>query len=276
MQNHTSTTGLEKFDKSNSNHNLTAIQKSEEYRRKKLADLLERKNKISSENFRAISARFCEQKIANISPDEIDNLFSKTIAHIVILRGIKSLPDDITFEGLKRALQYFNQLTFSEINIAFELDNMRLLGDRVNHFGLFSVEFFTDVLIKFRDFSDSIFHEYRMKFEVEKPKEFIPQPDSVHYDSLVKYVEEKQMVPTFWAWQNVYQHMKDSGMITESQKWKDDFIARVKRSFENEKQIKELNGFKFGSETLKERVRAEYVRHKMQEILNLKSHLSCE
>lgn len=242
----------------------------------KLTILSKIKNQITNEKLQVLNAKYCEKKIRNVAPEHLDELFKKTIAHIAILRGIKSLPDEITYEGLRRVLSYHNELTLSEINLAFELDNMRLLGDRVNHFGLFSVEFFTDVLIKFRDFSDSIFHEYRMKFEVEKPKEFIPQPDSVHYDSLVKYVEEKQIVPTFWAWQNVYQHMKDSGMITESQKWKDDFIARVKRSFENEKQIKELNGFKFGSETLKERVRSEYVRHKMNIFLNQKTHLSCE
>ena len=242
----------------------------------KLTILSKIKNQITNEKLQVLNAKYCEKKIKDCAPEKIDELFSKTIAHIAILRGIKSLPDEITYEGLKRVLNYHNDLTLSEINLAFELDNMRLLGDRVNHFGLFSVEFFTDVLIKFRDFSDSIFHEYRMKFEVEKPKEFIPQPDSVHYDSLVKYVEEKQIVPTFWAWQNVYQHMKDSGMITETQKWKDDFIARVKRSFENEKQIKELNGFKFGSETLKERVRSEYVRHKMNIFLNQKTHLPCE
>lgn len=275
MQNHTSTTGLEKFDNSNQNRILTTT-KSDEFREMKLTNLLSRKNQITDEYFSVLFSKYCEKKIKDCSPEKIDELFAKTIAHIAILRGIKSLPDEITYEGLRRVLSYHNELTFSEINIAFELDNMRLLGERVNHFGLFSVEFFTDVLIKFRDFSDSIFHEYRMKFEVEKPKEFIPQPDNVYYDSLVKYVEEKQIVPTFWAWQNVYQHMKDSGMITESQKWKDDFIARVKRSFENEKQIKELNGFKFGSETLKERVRTEYVRHKMNIFLNQKTHLSCE
>ncbi len=276
MQNHTSTTGLEKFDNSNQNHTPIQIKKSDDYRKTKLAILSQIKNQISNEKLQVLNAKYCEKKIKDCAPEKIDELFSKTIAHIAILRGIKSLPDEVTYEGLKRALTIFSDFTMAEINLAFELDNMRLLGDRVNHFGLFSVEFFTDVLIKFRDFSDSIFHEYRMKFEVEKPKEFIPQPDSVHYDSLVKYVEEKQIVPTFWAWQNVYQHMKDSGMITESQKWKDDFISRVKRSFENEKQIKELNGFKFGSETLKERVRSEYVRHKMNIFLNQKTHLSCE
>lgn len=268
MQNHTSTTGLEKFDKSNSNHNLTAIQKSEEYRRKKLADLLERKNKISSENFRAISARFCEQKIANISPDEIDNLFSKTIAHIVILRGIKSLPDDITFEGLKRALQYFNQLTFSEINLAFELDNIRLFGDRVNHFGLFSIEFFTDVLRKFNEYRDNVYHDYYTQFEEIKETKFVPSSNEKLYNSLVDYVNKNKIIPAFWAWQNVYQHMKDSGMITESQKWKDDFIARVKRSFENEKQLSLLSGFKIGSETLNDRIKSEYVRMRMRMLLD--------
>lgn len=274
MQNHTSTTGIEKID--NSTQSLTLKEKSEEYREMKLATLSTRKNQISNEYFSVLFAKYSEKKIKNCAPEKVDELFAKTIAHIAILRGIKSLPDEITYEGLRRALSYHNELTFSEINIAFELDNMRRFGERTNHFGLFSVEFFIDVLIKFRDFSDSILHDYRMKFDSEKTTEFIRQPNSVYYDSLVKYVEEKKMIPTFWAWQNVFQHMKDSEMITESKKWKDDFIAGVSRRFDDEKQIKKLNGFKFGSETLKERVRAEYVRHKMQEYLKLKLQVSCE
>ncbi|HPB85231.1 MAG TPA: hypothetical protein PLR63_05550 [Paludibacteraceae bacterium] len=248
----------------------------DEFRNEKLQILFDRKKQISRENFNVLHARYCEKKIINLAPENLDNLFSKTIAHIAILRGIKSLPDEVTYEGLKRALTIFSDFTMAEINLAFELDNLRVMGDRTNHFGLFSVEFFTDVLIKFREYRSEIFIENKRFLEAEEKKDSANISDRYYYDSLVDYVKEKKIVPEFWAFQNVFQHMKNSAMITESQKWKDDFISRVKRSFENEKQIKELNGFKFGSETLKERVRSEYVRHKMNIFLNQKTHLSCE
>jgi hypothetical protein len=245
-----------------------ALQKSEDYRLMKLTILSKIKNQITNEKLQVLNAKYCEKKIRNVAPEHLDELFKKTIAHIVILRGIKTLPDEITYEGLRRSLLYHQNLTFAEINLAFELDNMRLLGERVNHFGLFSVEFFTDVLIKFRDFSDSIFHEYRMKFELEKPKEFIPPSNTTYYNSLVEYVKEHRIVPQFWAWQNVYEHMKDSNMIGECKSWKDEFIVRIKNKYDNENQLNLLSGFKKSNETLQERVRSEYVKMRMNLILD--------
>ena len=235
----------------------------------KLTNLLSRKNQITDEYFSVLFSKYCEKKIKDCAPEKIDELFSKTIAHIAILRGIKSLPDEITYEGLKRVLNYHNDLTLSEINLAFELDNMRLLGDRVNHFGLFSIEFFTDVLIKFKDYSDEIYHEFRIKFEVENEnKEFIPQSNVTYYNSLVEYVKEHRIVPQFWAWQNVYQHMKDSNMIGECKSWNDEFIVRIKNKYDNENQLNLLSGFKKSNETLQERVRSEYVKMRMNLILD--------
>ena len=57
-------------------------------------------------------------------------------------------------------------------------------------------------------------------------------------------------------------------MINESQSWKDEFYLRVKHSFENEKQLSLLSGFKIGSETLNDRIKSDYVRMRMRMLLN--------
>ena len=269
MQNHTSTTGLEKFDNSNQNQMAMALEKSEDYRLMKLTILSKIKNQISNEKLQVLNAKYCEKKIRNVAPEHLDELFKKTIAHIAILRGIKTLPDEITYEGLRRSLLYHQNLTFAEINLAFELDNLRILGERTNHFGLFSIEFFTDVLMKFKDYSDEIYHEFRTKFEVENEnKEFIPPSNTTYYNSLVEYVKEHRIVPQFWAWQNVYEHMKDSNMIRECKSWNDEFIVRIKNKYDNENQLNLLSGFKKSNETLQERVRSEYVKMRMNLILD--------
>lgn len=268
MRNITSTIGLEKFDKSNSNNNLSTIQKLDEFRNEKLQILFDRKKQISRENFNVLHARYCEKKIINLAPENLDNLFSKTIAHIAILRGIKSLPDEVTYEGLKRALTIFSDFTMAEINLAFELDNLRVMGDRTNHFGLFSVEFFTDVLIKFREYRSEIFIENKRFLEAEEKKDSANISDRYYYDSLVDYVKEKKIVPEFWAFQNVFQHMKNSAMINEKKSWREKFIADVKEKFYTEKTLSVVSGFKLSGETLNERIRSEYVKMRMRMLLD--------
>ena len=62
--------------------------------------------------------------------------------------------------------------------------------------------------------------------------------------------------------------MKDSNMIRECKSWNDEFIVRIKYKYDNENQLNLLSGFKKSNETLQERVRSEYVKMRMNLILD--------
>lgn len=91
-------------------------------------------------------------KIKEISNDpEFKNLLGAVLVKISVLVGIKSEIDAFTKQDIsKMILSVFKELSFEEINKAFELERYNQYDEKTDHYQLFDANYISTVLNKYK------------------------------------------------------------------------------------------------------------------------------
>jgi hypothetical protein len=199
--------------------------------------------------------------------EQYDISFGQAIGYVCISVGIKTIPDEILYSSLKRSFSYFDHVTPDEFQMAFELNSIGELGERIQHYQLFSVEFLSDVVKRYISMRDDTIVEFSRLCEPTEA-EFSHNTPEEYYDRLLKYVTEKKEVPLFWNWQAVFRHMRDIGFVTEDDAWKKLFRDDVQKIIENEKTVSFLKRVTMANQPFEDRVKEEYVKMKMRMYLD--------
>ena len=92
-------------------------------------------------------------------------MFKSLIAKGIVISGIKQLPSPEETQMLyDTAQQYYRFFTIAEIGLAFQLNAVGQAWKRVEHYGLMSIQFLSDVLNAYK------IHKMQMNLDIDRKK----------------------------------------------------------------------------------------------------------
>lgn len=155
--------------------------------------------------------------------------FKSMIGVIMATSGIKTPPDQMT-DGL--LLHYFETylvgFTFGDISLAFMMNAAGELPERVDHFNLLDVGYFSRVMDQY--LTEKIRTCRRVQTLLPPAEETAPQTPEQCYRGLVDYVTKNGEFPLIWNYADAYHWMELLGLIPETndQRW-DLFTGEMER-----------------------------------------------
>lgn len=143
------------------------------------------------------------KKLCHCSDIEI----KKLLAHCCILSGIQKPPADeqktVIISFLRK---YFGTITLEQIEHAFELLAKGDLGrDTQEHYNCISPQYIAGVLRVYIQKFNDVLNRYKTK--ETSIKSTVAGTPETYYLGLLKMVEKQNVIPLFWAWNEVYEHL---------------------------------------------------------------------
>ena len=154
-------------------------------------------------------------KHLEIKPSDAEKMFKQLIAYGVGTCGVNTAPDAITIGNLNEYV--FGQLknyTFEEVQRAIYFNATGEFQTKVKPYNLFDVNFLSDVMTEWLILKNQT--RNRIAALLPKPKEPELETHEQRYQGLLNYINLNQKFPEFWAWEAVFKHMEDVGVINES------------------------------------------------------------
>jgi len=139
--------------------------------------------------------------------DCTDSEIKQMLAYCCLMVGIDRPPGDDKKTVLISFLRkYHGALTNKQIAQAFELVAAGELGNEVQeHYNNVSPMYISSVIRAYMHKLNGLKNRYESRKRIENPPKSSPE---AYYRRLVKIIEEYNVVPVFWAWDEVYEYLK--------------------------------------------------------------------
>ena len=139
--------------------------------------------------------------------DCTDSEIKQMLAYCCLMVGIDRPPGDDKKAVLISFLRkYHGALTNKQVAQAFELVAAGELGTEVQeHYNNVSPMYISSVIRAYMHKLNGLKNRYESRKRIENPPKSSPE---AYYRRLVKIIEEYNVVPVFWAWDEVYQYLK--------------------------------------------------------------------
>ncbi|HSY77539.1 MAG TPA: hypothetical protein VK890_11815 [Bacteroidia bacterium] len=138
--------------------------------------------------------------------DCTDSELKQMLAYCCLMVGIERPPgDDKKMVLISFLRKYHGALTNKQVGQAFELVAAGELGTSVQeHYNNISPMYLSNVVRAYLQKLNGVKHRYELKKRIEA----VPKSDpEAYYKRLVKVTEEYNVIPAFWAWDEVYDHL---------------------------------------------------------------------
>lgn len=146
--------------------------------------------------------------------DCTDGELKQMLAYCSLMVGIDRPPGDDKKVVLVTFLRkYHGTLTNKQIAQAFELVAAGELGTEVQeHYNNMSPMYLSNVVRAYQQKLNGI----KSRYELKKRMDTIPKSSpEAYYNRLVKVIEEYNVVPVFWAWDEVYEYLSSGAVGIE-------------------------------------------------------------
>jgi len=165
-------------------------------------------------------------------------MFKSLIAKGIVISGIKQLPSPEETQMLyDTAQQYYRFFTIAEIGLAFQLNAVGMAWKRVEHYGLMSIQFLSDVLNAYK------IHKMQMNLDIDRKKAKLsigtttqddtPVDFKAMFESDLKRWKEGQRVAVMLLAPSMMRKFEELGAI-HPDCWSDDEWKRFKfMSYQN-------------------------------------------
>lgn len=157
--------------------------------------------------------------------DCTDTEIKQMLAYCCLMVGIDRPPGDdkkvVLISFLKK---YYGTLTNKQVAQAFELVAAGELGTEVQeHFNHISPMYVSSVVRAYLQKLNNIKNRYEVRKRIEAPSKSSPE---AYYKRLVKVIEAYNVMPVFWAWDEVYEYLSSpqvnavttTGDVTDEQR----------------------------------------------------------
>lgn len=167
--------------------------------------------------------------------------------------------------------EHYSGLSVEAMIHAFELNAAGMLSyKRHEHYQNFGIEFIADVLGDYTDLKRRVNTTVKRLLSANEQDTDVTDQDC--YDYLVSFVKKNGHPPIAYNWQKVFNYMKSSGMVTESDEWMAEFKKKVSDKMLGENSVQKLKtpnsidriniDRQFNEENIQKRCRKEYVIYK--------------
>lgn len=138
--------------------------------------------------------------------DCADAEIKQMLAYCCLMVGIERPPGDDKKTVLMSYLRkYHGALTNKQVAQAFELVAAGELGSEVQeHYNNISPMYISNVVRAYLQKLNGLKSRYELKKRIETAPKSNPES---YYRRLVKVIEEYNVVPVFWAWEEVYEYL---------------------------------------------------------------------
>ena len=135
-----------------------------------------------------------------------DSELKQMLAYCCLMVGIERPPgEDKKMVLISFLRKYHGALTNKQVGQAFELVAAGELGtDAQEHYNNISPMYLSNVIRAYLQKLNGVKHRYELKKRVEDVPKCTPE---AYYKRLVKVIEECSVIPAFWAWDEVYDHL---------------------------------------------------------------------
>lgn len=149
--------------------------------------------------------------------DCTDAELKQMLAYCCLMVGIDKPPtDDKKMVLISFLRKYHGTLSNKQVAQAFELVATGELGSNVQeHYNNISPMYVSNVLRAYAQKLHGVKSRYEMK---KKAEEFPVSSPEAYYRRLIKVTEEYNVIPVFWAWDDVYEYLRQvvSGLKPEA------------------------------------------------------------
>jgi len=145
--------------------------------------------------------------------DCTDGELKQMLAYCCLMVGIEKPPgDDKKMVLVSFLRKYHGPLTNKQVAQAFELVAAGDLGNGVqDHYNNMSPMYLSNVI---RAYMQKL-HGVKNRYEAKRKQVNVPQSSpEAYYKRLVKVVEEYNVIPVFWAWDEVHEYLVISRQST--------------------------------------------------------------
>ncbi len=141
--------------------------------------------------------------------DCTDTELKQMLAYCCIMVGIdKAPPDDKKLVLISFLKKYYGTLTNKQVAQAFELVATGELGNNVQeHYNNISPLYLSNVLRAYLQKFNGVKSRYEVKRKIESPSKSSPE---AYYNRLIKVIEGYNVIPMFWAWEDVHEYLSKS------------------------------------------------------------------
>ncbi|MGP8217052.1 MAG: hypothetical protein ACLQQ4_15900 [Bacteroidia bacterium] len=138
--------------------------------------------------------------------DCTDNEIKQALAYCCIMVGIDRPPgDDKKMVLVSFLRKYHGALTNKQVAQAFELVATGELGaDLQEHYNNISPMYLSKVIRAYMQKLNGVKYRYEFKKRSDPVQKSSPEG---YYKRLVKVIEEYNIIPAFWAWDEVYEYL---------------------------------------------------------------------
>ena len=225
-----------------------------------------------------IDSQFCD-----MLPSDFEKQLREKIGVILTMYAIKKIPDNLEFKLLQTFLKtHFQRFTIKEFYLAFELNLLREDDSKPQHFQNFSIEFISAVLKYFLYLKTDALGSLKRSLPSKELPEHKSTPKDF-YDRLISFIKDKKILPSYWNWPAVYDHMEATGLVTETDEELKNFKLHVKAGVKTQANLDKLKAAdaierariedSFKPENMAKIYKTEYVKMKLsKEYFNGKIH----
>lgn len=166
--------------------------------------------------------------------------FRNLIFRCVSICSIKNKPDELTLSVLwDYTKKNLSNYTLKEIEKAVIFNQSGQLADTIDHFHVFDIAFFSKVMDLWLILKNQT--RNRIAALLPKPKDPELETPEQRYQGLLNYINLNQKFPEFWAWEAVFKHMEDVGVINESLESKRLLFNEIKVKLEVKQEMDLMN-----------------------------------
>lgn len=245
-------------------------------------NLVEYKGQIYSNGLTNDERAYLEALNQTQIQDSTLPMFKALVGKAIVMSGIKELPSQEETQLLyDTTQQFFRFLTIGEMGLAFQLNSVGIAWKRVEHYGMFSIQFLSDVLNAYK------IHKMQMNLDIDRKKAKLvigtttedsePADFKAMFESDLERWKENKRVSVLLLAPTMMRKFEEIGAI-DPNCWSDDdwkryrFMAFQKmceeRNLTNYQATKMRNNEKRDFELV---VRAEILRHLYADIMD--SHI---
>lgn len=166
-----------------------------------------------------IRASQFQTKIRHLEEVDVVTKIEIALSSLYITLGFSKPPEQIEVIAVAQSLKkYHSMLTVEEIIVALEMNVAGLLGETIQHYQLFSVEYVTSVFNKFLDHKYEVMKKFTQDLsharKLEEPKKATPEQA---YKFILNYVKENNQVPITADWSAAFDWMWSQKMLDVEQ-----------------------------------------------------------
>jgi len=167
--------------------------------------------------------------------DCTDAEIKQVLAYCCLMVGIDKAPaDDKKMVLISFMRKYYGTLTNKQIGQAFELVAAGELGnDAQEHYNNMSPMYLGNVIRTYLQKLNGVKQRYETRKRTETVSKSTPE---AYYRRLIKVVEEYNVIPVFWAWDEVFEHLsaiEQMAECTSPEQKKEEVIKYMKEKYPN-------------------------------------------